>query len=211
MNDIEIRLRNWFDAPEEKNDTTELATIIRDLKDTLNPVWHPLGFIHVKLLAPSPTESFRLHLWPAELKHKEEQADKIHDHLFNVSSKVVAGSVKNVKYKFKPDKDGDHRILRVHYGQAKSELYESGLTGFLHKIESRTYEAPAAYYVPRFELHETVPSCLANSLTLVRTDSAAAYEPQAVFKKSSPIPRARVPIAYDKAEWLKLLSKMIPI
>lgn len=211
MTDIENRLREWFESPVINNDLTELARIVVALQDELLPVWHPLGFIHVKLAAPSADQTYRLHLWPSEHRHPDEQSDKVHDHLFNVCSKVVCGEVRNVRYSFLPSASGDWRELRVRYGKTQSEIYETGQRGSLLEIESNLISAPALYSVPRFELHETIPIRSRDALTVVRTDAAAVYEPRAIFRSTSPVPRARSPIRCEKNMWLSLLSQLIPI
>jgi hypothetical protein len=92
MSNIVRRLRQWFalpiGAPEER---TQLADIIRSLEAALVPTWHPLGFIHVKLADGAADDTYRLHLWSPKHRDQDEQRDKVHDHLFTVTSKVIAG------------------------------------------------------------------------------------------------------------------------
>lgn len=211
MLNIDQRLRSWFYSSDSDDSIAELGSIVRLLEDTLNPVWHPLGFIHTKLLAPSPTESFRLHLWLGDYQHEQEQIDKIHDHLFNVTSKVVCGSVTNLLYKFDANDEGEWRELRVRYQPESSSLYETGKLGHLRHLGEQKYTAPAQYRVSKFELHQTIPSRFQNTLTVVHTDAAEVYEPRAIFKKNSPTPLSRKPIPCDRDLWRKLLAELIPI
>jgi hypothetical protein len=211
MTDVLSQLGAWFDSPAVNNDLTALARIIHPLQDALVPVWHPLGFIHVKLAAPSADQTYRLHLWPAEYQHPDEQPEKIHDHLFSITSRVVCGEVTNVRYEFLPAPSGDWRELRVRYGAAQSELYETGVRGSLLKLHSQLLSAPALYRVPKFELHETVPSRTLDALTVVRTEAAEVYEPRAIFASASPLPHARIPVRCEKGLWLSLLRKLIPV
>ncbi|MCP8463223.1 hypothetical protein NK553_04600 [Pseudomonas sp. ZM23] len=207
----EWRLCSWFEQPSTADDRRELAELVKPLLDSLQPVWHPLGFIHVRLATLSSHETIRLHLWPADQKHVAEQFDKVHDHLFNVASRVVSGEVTNIRYCFTPDDDGDWREVRVRYGEKQSELQETGLTGRLDALGSTQYCAPATYDVPRYELHETVLSGVSSALTVVRTDSASSYFPRAIFRRDSPLPPPRAPVACSQRQWRDLLGELIPI
>ena len=211
MLSIESKMRRWFDSASQDNDLEEFGAIVRSLSDQLTPTWHPLGFIHVRLLSPSAGESFRLHLWPADYQHNQEQVDKIHDHLFNVTSKVLCGAVTNFRYTFSPDENGEWRELRVRYGPQVSSLCETGVVGNLQETEAQTFSAQSTYHVPRFALHQTASSSAQDTLTVVYTDSAVQYEPRAMFHRTHPAPSPRAPIPCDKSYWLNRLSKLIPL
>lgn len=211
MNEIHARLTSWFACQDDAQWQSQLADIINACEGSLTPVWHPLGFIHVKLSQGELKDTFRMHLWSSDHRDRDEQADKIHDHLFNVRSRVVFGSVRSARYRFIPKADGNYREVRVVYCPQDSSLRETNLYGDIEEIGVDVLQAPADYFVPMFELHDTSLFDSKTALTVVHTTEPAAYEPRAIFRRESPLPPVRTPVPCDKSLWSKLLRQMLPL
>ena len=206
------QLAEWFDSFATASQyRTQLADIVRQVEGLLTPVWHPLGFMHVKL-ADTPTgETYRLHLWSAEHRNPGEQEDKVHDHLFNVTSRVVAGSVENVRYRFVAGKSGDYREFRVDYQSGYGRLIETEIVGQLHVVERKRIGPPGKHLVPRCELHETRPPEEGLALTVVRTSEPLNYRPRAIFHHTTPVLPDRVPLGCSRRLWRHLLAQLLPL
>lgn len=211
MNEVHSQLLSWFASPLDAQSSHELASIIRSCEATLEPVWHPLGFIHVKLAQSEKNDSFRMHVWSRDYRDALEQADKVHDHLFDVRSRVVFGSIKNVRYRFTKRTDGSHREVRVTYAPNDVSLSDSKLYGDLEEVGADVLQAPVEYVVPRYELHETFLHASALALTVVHTTEPQQYRPRAIFRRNAPLTPSRRPVPCDRSLWQKLLEQMLPL
>jgi hypothetical protein len=80
-----------------KRPLSNLNEIIAELQINCNSyeaTWHALGFIHCKL-GSFPKGTLRLHIWPTNERHSQEQVDKVHDHIFSLTSFVICGEITN--------------------------------------------------------------------------------------------------------------------
>ena len=212
MNDAFSALENSFYALDAHTASRGLAHIVQKLLPRLVPVWHPLGFIHVKLAQAENGDSFRLHAWTPNRETSHEQSEKIHDHLFNVHSRVIFGAVRNLRYSFQEKASGPYQARRVVYLSAgNSYLSDTNNFGDLFLIDAQDYRAPTLYTVPKFEIHETVHVDDSPALTFVHTTGSTDYQPRAIFHRSSPLPPPRTPINCDRGIWLTLLADMLPL
>lgn len=211
MNDLYARLSAWFSAPADASSLVELCHIIRSCEGSLDPVWHPLGFIHVKLAQGEMKDTFRMHVWSRHCREPNEQVDKIHDHLFDVRSRVVFGDLKNVRYRFSPSFSGAYREVRVDYGRNEVSLRESGIYGDLEEFGDEVLRAPVEYFVPKFELHQTLLGESDVALTIVHTTEPENYAPRAIFQRDGALPPLRKPVPCDRGVWQRLLREMLPL
>lgn len=211
MNDVYAQLISWFASPDDGLWPLQLANIIRSSEESLTPVWHPLGFIHVKLAQGELKDTFRMHLWSSDHRNAREQSDKIHDHLFDVKSRVVVGSIKNVRYRFNPNANGKRREVRIDYMPHDSGLRETNVYGDIEETNSDILQAPIEYAISKFELHETLLFASDLALTVVHTTEPVDYRPRAIFHRDTPLPPVRKPVQCDKALWGGLLRKALPL
>jgi hypothetical protein len=211
MSDLHARLASWFASPVDSQWPHQLAKIIRPFEASLTPTWHPLGFIHVKLAQGEVNDSFRMHVWSSAYRDSREQGEKIHDHLFHIKSRVVFGSIKNVRYQFIPKVGGGHRVVQVDYAPQHSSLRETGIYGNLEEVSGDLFQAPTEYMVSKFELHETFLAASDLALTVVHTTEPEDYKPRAIFKRDARLPPLREPAPCDKGLWYSLLQQMLPI
>ena len=206
------QLTEWFDSSATASQCrTRLADIVRGLEGLLTPVWHPLGFIHVKLADIPDGGTYRLHLWSAEHRNSREQPDKIHDHLFNVTSRVVAGSIENIHYRFVAGESEDYREFRVDYQSDYSRLIATGVVGRLHVIDRKRIKPPGKYLVPRCELHETLFPDDGLALTVIRTSEPLNYKPRAILRRATAAPPDRTRLGCSTELWRRLLAQLIPL
>lgn len=212
MSDVYKQLRKWFLSTGDASSLLGLTKIIQENVNSFTPAWHPLGFIHTKLAQGSTGDTFRLHIWSSDHHDDQEQQDKIHDHRFHISSRVVFGSVGNTLYSFESDVKGSHRELRVDYQPRGSILRETGNFGSLTQVGTKVHVAPTKYNIAAFDLHETTPPLSGLSLTVVHTtEPINEYEPRAIFRRDTALPPYRPPVLCDRDLWRALLERMLPI
>ena len=60
--------------------------------------WHPLGFIHAKLVTFENNETLRFHIWSDIERKPDDKQLMIHKHIFDLKSYVLTGKIKNVVY-----------------------------------------------------------------------------------------------------------------
>src|SRR5688572_2072239 len=95
--------------------------------------WHPLGFISCTLLAHG-SKKVRLHYWPVNTARAQDAQCQIHDHIFDFSSWVMAGTVENIQYK--KDNAGDiYSLYETQYTGEVSILKRTAETSCL-SVES---------------------------------------------------------------------------
>lgn len=211
MADIYVKLCQLFD---EKSDftceqTSRVLRTILERRDDFLPNWHPLGFVHAKLGENAEGEIFRLHLWLSGEGHKDEQSEKIHDHRFNIESRVLVGGIRNVLYDFEEDELGGERIVKVQYGVGRSEMRETGQIGRATPTATYDLTSPARYSIVHGQLHRTERIGATPSVTLVRTSPAQLYEPRVVFDKNTPLLAPRTPIPFDHELWISTLASLL--
>lgn len=139
-----------------------------------NPRVHPNGFIQLDL---EPVEgswgeskkrghsgaSTRLHIWnpPEMLLPHQETVNEIHDHVFDMESRVIKGILTQQLYWFvigsiHPD---THEIYRAVYDKASnSRLEPSGIQGTLITANREVVLAGRSYTQPAFSLHDSQAS-----------------------------------------------------
>lgn len=160
--------------------TTELAgfTLIDAIQLAAkgeNPRIHPNGFIQLDL---EPQESgdwtqthhrghsgasLRLHIWnpPGVVLPRQKTVNEIHDHVFDMKSHVIFGTLEQQLYKLmspNADHPATHQRYRAVYDKsASSRLEPTEEIGWLHMYHAFPIEAGFSYTQPAFTLHNSVP------------------------------------------------------
>lgn len=126
------------------------------------PRVHPNGFIQVNL---DEFHNRRLHMWHPDVP--TQGINTIHDHVFNMNSEVVVGTMTNATYWWSKDilhdQFNSHELWRVGYEPKSFEakLYPTGQFGWpeLDKIEK--VMAGQSYYLPSGVYHvaDNSPVC----------------------------------------------------
>lgn len=137
-----------------------------------NPRVHPNGFVQLDLaeVAGGWHEShqqghsgaaLRLHIWNPpdhELPH-QETVNEIHDHVFDMRSHVVRGTLEQRLYHLivGGDNGNTHQIYRAVYGKgADSRLEATGIVGRLHEYDRYPIGQGFPYTQPAFTFHDSV-------------------------------------------------------
>lgn len=146
---------------------------VRELvaRDGKNPRVHPNGFIQIDV---GEVESdwhqshkrghsgaaLRVHIWNPpdfELPH-QDTINEIHDHVFDMRSTVIRGSLTQRLYEFELDTDHaptHERYTAVYKKSGDSRLEASGDKGVLRLAREYTISQGDSYTQPAFSLHDT--------------------------------------------------------
>jgi hypothetical protein len=131
---------------------------------------HPNGFIQVDLSAPVDKArghsgaNKRLHVWPRPgVIEGQASSSPMHDHVFDMHSKVIRGGLTQLVYDFRTDHYGSptHEIYLPRYSKASESILEP--TGVVGKIgfdgmADETYEIDegSEYTQEAFTFHQTI-------------------------------------------------------
>lgn len=167
--DIELKhLTNKLLKKELPNEIRkEFKTFLEQNSRQLTFNWHPLGFVHSKLCHIPNIGDLRLHVWLEDNRKTQFPPMPIHDHIFQVNSFVLAGSVTNHVYEIGSDSGSLYRIYEAEYAHGGSHLKptEELLTCDLES--SITYNKGDFYQVERDIFHETTVENESFAATLV--------------------------------------------
>lgn len=134
---------------------------------------HPLGFI-VCTLFTEGHRKLRLHYWPKGGHIEQSPQCRIHDHLFELKSWVLAGSIENIEYSTSP-KGLELAVYRAGYVGNKSILTKTEETIKVSVRSRAVYDTGSCYVVHAGTLHESVRVSYAPAATvLVTTDMSTA-------------------------------------
>ena len=140
--------------------------------------YHPLGFIHLKLFKKSNV-SLRLHLWQRQARKTQIPAWLIHNHIFDLESYVLCGSINNLNYKIvEAENNPSHRIYEVIYDECESQLHVTDKFVNYKLVESQIFEAGDTYKVNRGTFHTSIVEPGKFTCTLVITSNEIAIKPQ---------------------------------
>ncbi|MDI1330877.1 hypothetical protein [Pseudomonas sp.] len=133
---------------------------------------HPHGF-YVLLLKRTPTEEWRLHLWPRGERKLTGMPARIHTHDRHVESRILKGSLTNIDYDAREVAEGGCPLYLVSY---QGDRYARATTNALQKSATRIQvdetsrlelHAGDYYRIERHTLHEALIPVDQNTITLV--------------------------------------------
>lgn len=125
-----------------------------------SPRVHPNGFIQLDISKDKAWS--RLHVWQNALDLGQDSESPVHDHIFDMQSRIYRGSLTQLRYDFDLGHWGDptHEIFMADYlGKSESVLKATGVKGNL-TIDRLNCEArgEGEFYVqPAFTFHDTQP------------------------------------------------------
>lgn len=144
-----------------------------------NPRVHPNGFIQLDIAEVEENwdeskkrghsgADERLHIWnpPGLELVRQNTKNEIHDHVFDMRSKVMKGRLMQSLYEFVPQLPDDltmptHEKYRAVYDkQSSSRLEPTGEYGWLDPVQWFWVDAGASYWQAAFTLHDSVPDGL---------------------------------------------------
>lgn len=140
--------------------------------------WHPTGFLVVRV-AHDDAGALRLHLWPEEAREHGRPCWPVHDHVWDLRSRVLCGVVQSVEYSVHEDSHGESALYSVEYGgDHRSRMHHSGRRVRLeeHTVTSLTAGEHYCVHAGEFHTSRVEPGTLAATLVATRlTDRVAPW------------------------------------
>ncbi|MFS0752628.1 hypothetical protein [Oceanobacillus sp. 1P07AA] len=117
--------------------------------------WHPLGFVHSKLSYIPNIGYLRLHVWLEGDRKTQSPPMPIHDHIFQVNSFILAGSVTNNIYELDSGSGNLYRTYKAEYNNDGSLLTPTEEILTCNLKNSTNYNKGDFYSVELGVFHET--------------------------------------------------------
>lgn len=175
--------------------TTEVPTIDELRATGRRPRVHPNGFVQFDLEEPIGNGDYskghsggsrRLHIWPDNDMFKvfKQASDNTwHDHVFNMRSTVLAGTLMQREYDVRLDHCGfpTHEIWMAKYSCRHSSLLEpTGVTVCVAETEPFYIEPGGTYFQQAFTFHDT--NWIGLTVTLMEKEVVFKGNPRVLVK-----------------------------
>jgi hypothetical protein len=136
---------------------------------------HPLGFISCTFLSEGARNA-RLHIWPLNGQHTQDQNTQIHDHIFDFTSWVIHGEITNTT--LTPSEHGEsYALYSTSYSDEKSILHKRGCLIQLLPSHSTLHLAGTEYSVNSGEFHKSERSGNSLAATVLITNQTNKSRP----------------------------------
>ncbi|MFC1560570.1 hypothetical protein ACFL3W_01350 [Pseudomonadota bacterium] len=168
--------------------------------------WHPLGFV-MSQLSENEEKKIRLHLWPEDRSKAQEPFWAIHDHLFNLNSWLISGSIKNIEYET-IDESNEYCLYEARYVNNSSQLIR--LDKFVGIVQTKTtlVEKGDYYEINAGVFHQSASVGSSTAVTVCETSKKLNRHPWVIGEvKGDPIytfERSKV----SDSELNKIVSKI---
>jgi hypothetical protein len=145
----------------------------------------PVGFLQILLPFEHPRrffqpgEGYRLHVWVPELILPRDRREPIHDHVPDITSRVVHGVMQNLMYEAVPNPSGAFRIFGEKIGDYGTLCGGDARADLVLKSE-QTVRAGETYFIPRGVPHAGFAD-ESFTITLIRRDNLADSKQSRVF------------------------------
>ncbi|WEW97829.1 hypothetical protein P3T65_26985 [Pseudomonas nitroreducens] len=140
---------------------------------------HPLGFVVCNVWQDSG-KKLRLHIWEKEHTYPQDKYTQIHDHIFNLRSWVLNGSIENIEY-VEDDNNFNHTIFKATYTPDTSTLNITNEQIGLIETDRNTIRKGESYSIPAGKLHKTEPTSSDTTITLVYTEDTETTAPRVII------------------------------
>ena len=147
------------------------------------PRLHPNGFIQFDI---TPWGNIRLHVWPDTPIQAQQTHHPIHDHCFDMESRIILGQLRNINYSFiigarEPNilHSGPYSLYEVtHLPGAQDTTLEEvdGVPGLLKIASDWTYGPGKRYSIRKGTLHESrAAEGILTATIMEKTNADATY------------------------------------
>jgi hypothetical protein len=141
-------------------------------------VWHPLGFVMATLIDEGENK-IRLHLWPNSFQNAQKPTWLIHDHLFDLVSWVLSGSIENIEYK-KRTSPFSHQLYSVSYEAGGSKLTKLNSFVSLEVDKKHSINERESYIIKSGILHQSISISSNTTVTVCHSRNVREESPLVV-------------------------------
>ena len=143
-------------------------------------ILHPLGFFHIRLFA-SGSETFRLHYWPESRRELGTALTPFHDHVWNLTSCVLKGTLDNIEIEIEDDETGDFELALIEQGGPKDIVRPAGRRVSVRQTGRQTHNSGEYYFLGAGHFHYTIVPPNVNTVTIVHSEVVLAGGPRALI------------------------------
>lgn len=147
-----------------------------------NYVWHPLGFLMSKLFE-EPSLALRVHIWPKGGGREQNPAWPIHDHIFNMKSWILQGSIINTVYCASEKSSNFQQYLASYLGNESILTRTEQEISLARKCEE-TYGAGQFYTMDAGIFHSSSHAKENTTVTAVLTNNVFPGPPRIAGSKN---------------------------
>jgi hypothetical protein len=152
-------IKSGFDQPID--DSIELDIIQRHMdayhseqsKIDLRPRVHGNGFIQLDI-----SKSVRLHIFGDERIPRTSVSTQLHDHTFGFTSKILSGTLENVRYSVRENPNGKFKVYRAFVRDKEDTvLRNTNVRVTVEEAKREILKAGDSYSMVAGEFHESIP------------------------------------------------------
>ena len=135
---------------------------------------HPNGFLQLPLSLGKDqrTSDLRLHIWTDQLPLRGDSAYGIHDHIFDIHSSVLLGSLFDTTYMAEENPPGEYFLFQ---SDGKGQLNYAENRYSCTVSQQRIIPAGCSYRLPKRAFHTSAPQCSVVATVMRKTN----IDPQA--------------------------------
>lgn len=171
------RIRTIFEAINDEWELDKVRSLVLELFSSVTIIGrvHPLGFYSFTLGGVDHRTNVRLHIWQGNAGQHDDLA--IHDHIFNMKSLVLCGSLLNKTYELEKIENIAGTLYSVDYNEGKSTLskIESGYK--IEPVKEELITAGQFYSLGAGQFHESIKTSEDLAVTVVVTENVIMKKP----------------------------------
>lgn len=133
---------------------------------------HPLGFHYIKV-GDEQGYALRLHIWH-HLTPSVQVGFEVHDHMFDMTSRILKGSVRQQTFIMDYDEVGDYQLYDARYVSTGSILKTTGTRVRLSQATDEVFCTGSTYSLPAAVFHR-LSAAEAPTVTCVLTQNRLGF------------------------------------
>ena len=140
---------------------------------------HPNGFLQLSLSPDAGwrDQGLRLHVWTDELVPQKDPSYQIHDHIFDIESYVLCGTLVNTLYYVEENVSGDHVLIEA----GVEELKDTQKRVFCRLKEVQTVHEGERYSISGHEFHTSHASTPFTATLMAKSNVENFRKPHVLF------------------------------
>lgn len=133
------------------------SQVLSILKDPRDLEWSIQGFGMLRAYL-APDQVYRLHIWDTR-QMAVEDVSTVHDHPWDLDSRIISGMLCNQRYERNPTGDGKEawKAVLIRTGEGGHPMHPP-VDWFLRRKPVETYHPSSCYHQDAPEIHESLPS-----------------------------------------------------
>lgn len=148
---------------------------IDTLAASIQPLWHPLGFVSCVIRDNTGKLTLRVHYWPPNERRTKNPDWPVHTHSYALSSLVLHGNIEDIQCEII---DGEEfSIYKVSYLNGDSEIIRTDRRTRISKCTSKMRIAGEQYRVERGVFHQSVVKLSESAVTFVALSESSCEAP----------------------------------